>query len=494
MVKNILVFLSLSYFILITSSSVFSQALEDSFKISGKVFIDDNKNGIIEKGERGVSKILISNGVDIVSTDKKGNYTIDIRRGQSIFPILPAEYKLIKRLPSNVLNSQFYYIHPENNRMAKASHSFPLEKQEVVDQFKVGAIGDIQVDNKDEISYAAKSFFTEINNRHDLAFNIVLGDLVNDKMELMKDMSNLLAVSKTPSWTLVGNHDRNVNNPDAMNDVFNSYFGADTYAFNYGNVHFIVLNNVFATGKRTYEGRISDQQLQFVKNDLAHVEKSKTIVISQHIPMMGTRNRNDLFQLLEGFDNVLFLSGHTHVVSRHFYNNGQLHEIGAGAVCGTWWRGEKNSDEIPEALMQCGSPRGYVVINFDKNGYKFDYKAVGFQQEKQMNISVNKDTLVANVFLGSDSTTVSYQLNNDAWLDMKKVRMTDPNVLKIVENNKSKVYPTTGNTANPLRTRNSNHVWEGYLKNFQTNKPNVLRIKAVDKYGFDVIEEFVLFP
>ncbi|NGM65119.1 metallophosphoesterase family protein [Sphingobacterium sp. SGR-19] len=66
------------------------------------------------------------------------------------------------------------------------------------------------------------------------------------------------------SWTLVGNHDRNTANTAHMEDHFNQHFGASTYAFNYGGVHFIVLNNVFSTGKRSYEGRVSDDQLQLM--------------------------------------------------------------------------------------------------------------------------------------------------------------------------------------------------------------------------------------
>ncbi|NGM72818.1 calcineurin-like phosphoesterase C-terminal domain-containing protein [Sphingobacterium sp. SGL-16] len=471
----------------------YAQDLTSIHSIRGHVFLDKNKNGIVDKNERGLKNILISNGVDIVKTDSKGAYQIPLKKGQSLFPILPSNYKIAGRKSRYILNANYYYFHPDSTVNTNNPFNFLVHNKASSDKFRVGAIGDVQIDNEDELAYASKSIASELANAKDIDFNIFLGDLVNDKIKLLTPVKEMLENIPIPSWTLPGNHDRDFDKEYAMNHAFNTHFGADTYSFNYGKVHFIVLNNVFATGKRTYEGRITADQLQFIKNDLSHVDKKTTIVINQHIPMYGTRNREDFFQLLEGYENVLILSGHTHVVSRHIFKNGAIHEIGAGATCGTWWRGEKNSDGIPDALMQCGSPRGYFIIDFDQNNYSFKYKAVGIDESKQMRLTLDSNDIIANIFGGSDSTLVQYQINNGEWQMMKKTRKADPYVSSLVQNNKVKIYPTEGNTAIPLRERNSSHIWTAKKPNTNSQLPYTLRIKAYDKFGFSVEEQFVLF-
>jgi len=471
----------------------YSQDLNTVHNIHGSVFLDKNKNGVIDKNERGLKNILISNGVDIVKTDSKGGYQIPLKNGQSLFPILPSTYKLTGKTNSNIINANYYYFHPDSAVNITNSFNFLVNNQSLAEKFRVGAIGDIQIDNEEELGFAASSIASELANSKDIDFNIFLGDLVNDKLDLLSPVKELLENIPTPSWTLLGNHDRDVIKEYAMNNAFNTHYGADTYSFNYGKVHFIVLNNVFATGKRTYEGRINTDQLQFVKNDLAHVDKKTTVVISHHIPMYATRNRDDLFQLLEGYENVLILSGHTHVVSRHNYNKGTIHEIGAGATCGTWWRGEKNNDGIPDAVMQCGSPRGYFLIDFDKGKYSFKYKAIGMDKSKQMRLTLDSNQIVANIFGGSDSTLVKYRINDGEWQLMKKTRVADSYVSNIVQRNKAKIYPTEGNTVNPLRERNSSHIWTADKSVINYQLPFKIEVKATDNFGFDVEEHFVLF-
>ena len=475
---------------ILSFSIVHAQEYGVERSIQGKVFIDRNENGLQDKNERGLKDILISNGVDFVKTNAKGEFSICAKIGQSIFPILPSDYGLVSPKQSSVVNGLFYYLSPQ--KQSDQIISFALKKQHVPTIFKIGAIGDVQVENAEELTYASKSIFSELMNRKDINFNIFLGDLVNNVPELLDDVKNVIEELPQSSWTLVGNHDRNVSNQDALNDVFNDNFGADNYAFNYGNRHFIVLNNVFATGKHAYEGRISDEQLQFIKNDLSYVNKSTPIIISQHIPMMGVKNREMVFDLLKDYENVLILSGHTHVVTRHIFKNGQIHELGAGATCGTWWRGEKDSEGVPEALMHCGAPRGYFTVEFGKDTYDIKFKAVGMDTAKQMALTLDSNSFVANIYAGSDSSKVFIQVDNGEWLPMKKERKAAPQVVDIIAKNKNKVYPTANNTVNPLRVRNSSHIWTSPLTRNDKVKQTVIRIKASDNYGLDIQQEFVI--
>lgn len=466
----------------------------NTIKVTGRIYLDDNANGFPDEREKSLKEILVSNGIDIVRTDKKGRYEIEAIKGQSIFPILPSGYSFTPK--GNIItNANFFYLDPECVSTNKMDVHFGLHKLPKEDSFTIGAIGDVQVDNEEELVYASKSVLQELAQRQDLAFNIFLGDLVNDNMPLLPKVKNALEKIATPSWMLVGNHDRNTINPSHMSDVFNRSFGADTYSFNYSGVHFVVLNNVFSTGKNGYEGRVSDDQIQFLKNDLAYVPKHIPVVLSQHIPMAHMRNRKEIIELLIPYRKVLLLSGHTHQVTRHYFGYPNIHELGVGATCGNWWTGEKDFDGVPHAIMQCGAPRGYFTVHFKNGHYDIHYKGVGLDASRQMALSVDSLDLIANVYVGSDSTTVQVQFERGEWLDMRQERRVDPTVLQIIERNRAKIYPLTGTRVNPLGKRASPHIWTIKIPSTLSplDKENCrINVRVSDNYGVDFIQELFL--
>lgn len=475
--------------------TLFGQSLVDKNKIvKGTVFLDQNKNGLKESKEKYLKDILISNGVDIVKTDKNGHFSLSVAVGQSIFPILSNNLEYYSSRNTRIVNAHYIYV-PNVDSLKNIVHiNFPLIRQVVKNDFTFAAVGDVQVDNLEELGYASKTIFSELSNKEQLDFNIFMGDLVNDKMNLMKDIEEQLNYIQTPSFTLIGNHDRNVKNPENMIDVFNRSLGASTYAFNRGKVHFIVLNNVFSTGKNGYEGRVSDDQLEFIKNDLQYVSKESTVVLCQHIPLGATRNREAIMNLLKGFDKVLVLSGHTHIVSRNFFREGTIQELGVGASSGTWWRGEKDIDEVPLSLMQCGAPRGYFTVDFVGGNYSFRFKGIKKDEYEQMHISLDSSlNLFANIYAGSDSSLVEVQVNNSEWQVMNKVRVIDPRISTILNKNKAKIYPSLGSTVLPVRARESNHIWSlDCSKFFHGHTSTLITIRAKDEYGFLVEQRFIV--
>lgn len=142
-------------------------------------------------------------------------------------------------------------------------------------------------------------------------------------------------------------------------------------------------------------------------------------------------------------------------------------------------------------MMQCGSPRGYFVINIKDNQYSFKYKAIGQDAQKQMHITLNDGLLQANIFGAGDSTKVMVQLNDGEWQQMQLSKSIDPLVAHIIEKNNQKIYPSSGSTANPLRKRKSSHLWELSMPQLNADKNKIIRIKAQDSYGFSVQNEFM---
>ena len=476
---------------------IFGSALRaqvsDPIIIRGTIFNDKNKNGIQDRSERGIRHVPVSNGREIVYTDRKGQYSISALPGQSVFPISPKGYGLLRDTNHSVLNAAFSYLDPLLTYSEDSIINFALHAQAQSTNFRVGAIGDVQTGNLEELRYAGRSIFNELLQRPDIDFTIFLGDIFNDDLSLIPMMSELFKTLPSPVWALPGNHDRNTDHPAYMNDIFNRHFGAGTFAFNYSNVHFLVFDNIFATGKNSYEGRYTDDQLSFLKNDLEKIPHDQLVVISQHIPMMYTHNKKVVFDILKPFSKVLILSGHTHRVGRHFYEGGRIQELVAGSAAGMWWTGEKDAFGVPEALMQCGSPRNYFTIDFRQNDYDIQFKAIELPDYYQMDISVDSNKVIANIFGGSDSTEVWMQVDKQEWIKMEQQQLISQRVLDIITKNKSKIYPSAGSRANPLRKQPSPHIWTAPYIHRKEEKIQTIRIRARDKYGFNVEAETYYF-
>ena len=462
------------------------------------VFIDANANGLQDKNEKGIKDIPVSNGRNIVFTNNKGIYHIDCQTSTSIFPILPSNYSFSNKF-GNIPNANFRYIiwRSGDNSLEV---NFGLQKDHQTEKYSFAAVGDIQMKDASEVNYAAKSIIPELMTLHDNDFSLFLGDLVNDDPTLFPVVKDMLNSIGNPTWTVYGNHDREVNDSTTSDAGYNKVFGSSVYSFNKGKAHFMILNNMLPKGRYGYEESLSDGQLEFVENDLKIVPKDRLIIIALHGPLKFTSNKDKLIALLAGRTHILILSGHTHTVARYFHKNNAsvIPEIGVGASCGMWWTGEKNEFGIPTSLMQCGSLPDYFRINIDQNNYSFSYKAIGFDASRQMEIwidplkltdEIKKDSLampntniVANIFGGSDSTAVTLQIDSLPASTMNKTAMVSPNVSNLIELYNQKTYPTANNSRSPLRKKVSPHIWKASVPKVQSGI-HIIKISAMDKYG-----------
>ena len=300
---------------------------------------------------------------------------------------------------------------------------------------------------------------------------------------------------------MVGNHDRDA---DSLlwrqTATYSATFGSPVYAFNEGDVHFIVLNNVYGRGARGYEGRVSESQLQFVREDLVHVDPSRLVVLVMHIPLAVTRNRDELFAAV-GARPVLALTAHLHRVMRDFhrYDGRTIPELGVGATCGFWWVGERDWEGVPMALQQGGTPRNYFVLDFDGPRYTFRCKGVGLDDHRQMTVHVvGIDSLnhrlrdlrdvaprqaLITVWGGCDSTRVRCRVDGGAWTLCQRADVLDPNAARVREQNLSKGYPTPYSRRNPIRHLSSPQIWSLPLSEAQCKGAHVIEVQADDSYG-----------
>src|SRR5690606_29409020 len=98
-------------------------------------------------------------------------------------------------------------------------------------------------------------------------------------------------------------------------------FGPSYYAFNYANVHFIALNDIFwDVEKKEYHTELGAKQLKFIENDLKHVSKDTLIVLMMHIPLLNCVDKFQLFDMLDDFPYTLSLAAHWHHQAHFFFD------------------------------------------------------------------------------------------------------------------------------------------------------------------------------
>ena len=276
---------------------------------------------------------------------------------------------------------------------------------------RVALVGDPQVDNPVEMGYARRSIYRDLRGRRDLDLCIFLGDLVNDNMSLLPESLSVIDSLPFQSFMVPGNHDRDVYRgakssgsmprPRDLSSRRKLVGYVDT-SFVRGNVRFIMMNNVrhAAAGMTDYVGGFTEKQKHWLDSvlvtDVARGGKMSSgsvdcsrrpsrgkvtpalTILATHIPFSQMKGRDSVLALIPEHTRILYVSGHTHFVSR----DDSIPEVIAGATCGSWWRGVKDSDGVPYALQSCGAPRGYFVAEISRDGdYRLRYRCVGMDDE-----------------------------------------------------------------------------------------------------------------
>jgi hypothetical protein len=127
-----------------------------------------------------------------------------------------------------------------------------------------------------------------------------------------------------------GEHDGSLDRSEA----YKEFFGATHYAFDHKGVHFIALDNVSDPA-----ARIGEEQLDWMKQDLAKQDKSTRIVVLTHRPLFplypqwdwATRDGDKAIELLMPYRSVTVFYGHIHQ-EHHFKTAHIEHHAGKGLM------------------------------------------------------------------------------------------------------------------------------------------------------------------
>lgn len=354
---------------------------------------------------------------------------------------------------------------------------------------RVALVGDPQVDDSTEMGYARRSVYRELRGRRDLDMCIFLGDLVNDNMSLLPESVGVVDSLPYQCFMVPGNHDRDVYRSPKSSvyrqrdlSTWRKAVGYVDTSFVRGNVRFVLMNNVRPSdsGMTDYVGGFTDRQKHWLDSVLnrgvgeTRGRKPSRVcgtpaltILATHIPFSQMKGRDSVLALIPDISRLLFVSGHTHFVSR----DDSIPELVAGAACGSWWRGVRDSDGIPYALQSCGAPRGYFIADIHRDGtYDLSYKCIGRPASEQLSAwAVPNDStgrsyrLYINVFGGSSDGVVRVSGLGRKTYSCERILMAAPEVEQVIRLNASQsrdYRKAHRDEFIPLRRKPSPHLWQ----------------------------------
>ena len=159
-------------------------------------------------------------------------------------------------------------------------------------------------------------------------FIVFTGDLTHttddpgERRRRMAQFKEIVSALKVKQVRFMpGEHDASLDRGAA----FKEFFGETFYSFDHKGVHFIAVDNVSDPG-----ARIGDEQLEWIKQDLARRPKDSPIVVLTHRPLFdlvpkwdwATRDGDKALAIFMQYPQVTVFYGHIH--QEHHHTTGHI--------------------------------------------------------------------------------------------------------------------------------------------------------------------------
>jgi hypothetical protein len=444
--------------------------------VTGVVFEDLSGTGTRQPNDPGIAGVLVSNGRDVVRTDRYGRYTLPVDDRAIIFVIKPMGYA--PPIEAGTMLPRFYYIHQPNGTPPALRYrgidptgplpdsvDFALTRAEEPSRFEVVLLTDPHAENPAAIDFVRTDLVNALIGTS-AVFGITAGDRYN----------RIIGEIGIPWHNIAGNHDLNTDAPDRTYalETFKRTFGPTYYAFEYGRALFLMLDNVDYLGRRKYRGRFGERQLAFVANVLRETPADRLVVATMHIPLRcdldpeaPANNTADCAAFLDllGDRFCVSFSGHMHTTEHHYLDRGDKaphHHHVMTTVAGSWWSGPYDHRGIAVADSPDGNPNGFHVLSIDGDRYTTRFRPAKEPATRQMRIVLDGQAqgdatgdgdlrrffgvpipqdqacatdVVVNIFDGGPRTIVEYRMGERAPVRMERVRRPDPFVKAVFARN-----------------------------------------------------------
>jgi outer membrane protein assembly factor BamB len=305
---------------------------------SGKVFIDKNGNDACDAGEAGLAGVRVSNGLQVAVTDAAGKFSLPAnKKTKFVFITTPAGYRFAKS----------FYLKTDSSRTAYDFALMPV-KQSKQSLAKFVRLTDTETWLYNNWVTEAKEYAKNEN----ADFIVHTGDICYEEGLKFHAKQVNTATMGLPVYYCIGNHDL-VKGPYGE-ALYESLFGPVFYSFEAGPAHFIVTPMWYGDYTPSYT---VDDVLQWIKNDLAHTDPAKPVVIFNH----DLLTYDTLFAIRSGKDSInlndhhlkAWIYGHWHINFARTHGN-----TGIRSIC---------SAPAADGGID-NSASNFDVIDVDKNG------------------------------------------------------------------------------------------------------------------------------
>lgn len=483
-----------------------------------------NVKGIVHCNGEPLSGVVVSDGVQVTETDIDGCYWLNSEKTYGLVFISTPEGYVCNC--NGVLPGYFQYLKQPVSMVERLD--FELNATPDQTNHRLFVLGDMHLANRSNRDLEQfGEFVADINeviaSTSVPAYGLTLGDMTFDSFwytnlyffeDYLKDASQ---IKNLPIYHTIGNHDHELGKRGAYpagefatTVKYRNSLGPTYYSFNIGRVHYVVLDDIYSTnpgdGTFSYDTRVPEDQLEWLKKDLSYVDRTKTLVLASHAQFhskdgkVSLENYEEVMDCVRSFSNIHIFTGHTHLV----YNveDDTMFEHNGGAVCATWWWTDYHSDIH---IAQDGAPGGYTIVDFTGGEPQWQFKGTGHPIDFQFRCyDGNSIQITADIYCPNESSSNKSKFNSyasqwseknsdnyvyiDVWnwdpkwkvevteegvgaLEVTQVKLKDPLHL---------IAYTASSMSNPIFATSENlHFFR-----VQASKPNsTLNITVTDRFG-----------
>ena len=396
-----------------------------------------------------VQGVTVSDGFTAVQTDAKGFYS---------FVRNEAAYYVHYSIPSYCEVPLRYGSPSFFTKLDRDSvYNFVLKRNPkgVESRFNLFFMADPQCQNVDQVrrfhNETVQDMRKMVEKTDAPSYGITLGDIAYTEGEynttyilpMMREEMKKESIG-IPVFQTIGNHDfiyeglaLNPQNPTPKVRYarqFEDEFGPVNYSWNRGKTHIVSMNSVMYTklnNGAAYTGGFTDEELEWLRQDLQFVPKDYLLVFCCHNPFYDIKNRDAVLGILAQFPHCNIYTGHIHTNTCYEYPKG-IKEYNLAAASGCWWWSRNNAD---------GTPNGYSVVGIDGGKVVSQlWKSTGFAEDHQIRIyqgdcvfggkyerfqmPYKKNEILANVFAWDDDWKVEVYENGKLMGEMKHLPVT----------------------------------------------------------------------
>ena len=292
--------------------------------VTGRVFVENGGRG------RSLAGVLVSDGLNIAVTDRRGEYTLPIdpsrRLTDMVFVSLPDGYEV----PIDPASRTPLFFTRIDQLVKGETRRFELGVTKRPGGQKPAGefihLTDVHVNRGGNLAGNRERFRAQVNQLNALSnrpdFIMLSGDLMDaGTVEEFEAYQDAAKDSIDAVFTSVGNHDV-TGGPanDYAQDVenFRSYQGPEWYSFEWRGHHVVVIDN-YDAGDLSPVGEPdasrNEQQFKWLKADLEHIDRRRPLIVVAHVALndpLTIPGTERYIKLLRKYDVRLALTGHTH--------------------------------------------------------------------------------------------------------------------------------------------------------------------------------------